>query len=61
MNISRKLKLSFALAIVLPLLIIASLVITQTRNQALDNFEMISDREASQVDNAMQMFFSEIE
>ncbi|WKD25403.1 cache domain-containing protein [Pseudoalteromonas sp. KG3] len=61
MNISRKLKLSFALAIVLPLLIIASLVITQTRNQALDNFEMLSDREASQVDNAMQMFFSEIE
>ena len=61
MNISNKLKLSFALAIVLPLLIIASLVITQTRNQALDNFETLSDREASQVDNAMQMFFTEIE
>lgn len=61
MNISKKLKLSFALAIVLPLLIIASLVITQTRNQALENFETLSDREASQVDNAMVMFFAEIE
>ncbi|WP_213609887.1 methyl-accepting chemotaxis protein [Pseudoalteromonas sp.] len=60
MNISKKLKLSFALAIALPLLIIAALVISQTRQQALDNFAQLSEREARQVDNAITMFFAEI-
>ena len=44
MNISKKLKLSFASAIVLPLFIIAVLVITQTRQQANDNFALLSQR-----------------
>lgn len=61
MNISKKLKLSFASAIVLPLIIIAVLVITQTRQQALDGFAQLSEREAKQVDNGINMFFSEIE
>lgn len=60
MNISKKLKLSFASAIALPLLIIAALVISQTRQQALDNFAQLSEREARQVDNAITMFFAEI-
>lgn len=60
MNISKKLKLSFASAIALPLLIIAALVISQTREQALDNFSQLSEREARQVDNAITMFFAEI-
>jgi methyl-accepting chemotaxis protein len=61
MNISKKLKLSFASAIVLPLIIIAVLVITQTRQQALDGFAQLSEREAKQIDNGINMFFSEIE
>ena len=61
MNISKKLKLSFASAIALPLFIIAALVITQTRDQALDNFAQMSEREARQIDNGIAMFFSEIE
>ena len=60
MNISKKLKLSFASAIALPLLIIAALVISQTREQALENFSVLSEREARQVDNAITMFFAEI-
>lgn len=60
MNISKKLKLSFASAIALPLLIIAALVITQTRDQALNNFSQLSEREARQVDNAISMFFDEV-
>ncbi|TGE84847.1 methyl-accepting chemotaxis protein [Pseudoalteromonas sp. KS88] len=60
MNISKKLKLSFASAIVLPLFIIAVLVITQTRQQANDNFALLSQREATQIDNAIVMFFTEI-
>ncbi|WP_295510042.1 methyl-accepting chemotaxis protein [uncultured Pseudoalteromonas sp.] len=61
MNISKKLKLSFASAIALPLIIIAVLVITQLRQQALDNFAELSEREARQVDNGISMFFDEIE
>ncbi|HAU03833.1 MAG TPA: methyl-accepting chemotaxis protein [Pseudoalteromonas shioyasakiensis] len=61
MNISKKLKLAFASAIALPLIIIAVLVITQTRQQALDSFAELSEREARQVDNGISMFFAEIE
>ena len=61
MNISKKLKLAFASAIALPLIIIAVLVITQTRQQALDSFAELSQREARQVDNGISMFFAEIE
>jgi len=61
MNISKKLKLAFASAIALPLIIIAVLVITQTRQQALDSFAELSQREAKQVDNGISMFFAEIE
>ena len=60
MNISKKLKLSFASAIALPLFVIAAIVISQTREQALDNFSQLSEREARQVDNAITMFFAEI-
>ncbi|WP_404344067.1 methyl-accepting chemotaxis protein [Pseudoalteromonas mariniglutinosa] len=60
MNISKKLKLSFASAIALPLFIIAALVVTQNRQQALENFAQLSEREARQVDNGIAMFFSEI-
>ena len=61
MNISKKLKLAFASAIALPLIIIAVLVITQTRQQALDSFAELREREARQVDNGISMFFAEIE
>lgn len=61
MNISKKLKLSFASAIALPLFIIAALVITQTREQAIDNFAQMSEREARQIDNGIAIFFAEIE
>lgn len=61
MNISKKLKLSFASAIALPLIIISLLVITETRQQALDNFAQLSVREARQVDNGISLFFAEIE
>ncbi len=61
MNISKKLKLSFASAIALPLIIISLLVITEIRQQALDNFAQLSVREARQVDNGISLFFAEIE
>ncbi|MDW7551218.1 methyl-accepting chemotaxis protein [Pseudoalteromonas sp. McH1-7] len=60
MNISQKLRLSFAVAIALPLLIIAGLIISQTRQQGIETFSELSDREAIQVDNGIQMFFDEI-
>lgn len=60
MNISQKLKLSFATAIALPLLIIAGLIISQTRQQGIETFSELSDREALQVENGIQMFFDEI-
>ncbi|WP_440054500.1 methyl-accepting chemotaxis protein [Pseudoalteromonas sp. T1lg65] len=60
MNISQKLKLSFATAIALPLIIIAALTISQTRQQAKESFSELSNREALQVDNGIQLFFSEI-
>ena len=61
MNISKKLKLAFASAIAVPLVIIAVLVITEIRYQALENFAQMSGREALQVDNGISMFFAEIE
>jgi len=42
------------------LFVIAAIVISQTREQALDNFSQLSEREARQVDNAITMFFAEI-
>ncbi|MEI5639992.1 MULTISPECIES: methyl-accepting chemotaxis protein [unclassified Pseudoalteromonas] len=60
MNISYKLKASFAAAIALPLIIITVLVINQTRQQAVESFSQLSDREALQVDNGIVMFFDEI-
>ena len=60
MNISTKLKLSFASAIIIPLFTIAILTITETRQEALNNFAELSNREAKQVDNGIAMFFDEI-
>ncbi|MCF6436463.1 methyl-accepting chemotaxis protein [Pseudoalteromonas sp. MMG022] len=61
MSISQKLRLAFISAIVLPLLIIAGLMISQTRQASLDNFSQLANREALQIDNGISMFFAEIE
>ncbi|WP_105166600.1 methyl-accepting chemotaxis protein [Pseudoalteromonas sp. T1lg23B] len=60
MSISQKLRLAFISAIVLPLLIIAGLMISQTRQASLDNFAQLANREALQIDNGISMFFGEI-
>ncbi|WP_046004156.1 methyl-accepting chemotaxis protein [Pseudoalteromonas rubra] len=60
MTISQKLRLAFIVAIVSPILIIAVLIVTQTRQLALDKFVEMSGREALQVDNGIGMFFDEI-
>ncbi|WP_261594758.1 methyl-accepting chemotaxis protein [Pseudoalteromonas holothuriae] len=60
MSISQKLRLAFISAIVLPLLIIAGLMISQTRQASLDNFSELANREALQIDNGIAMFFGEI-
>ncbi|AZZ99888.1 methyl-accepting chemotaxis protein [Pseudoalteromonas sp. R3] len=60
MTISQKLRLAFIVAIVSPILIIAVLIVSQTRQLALDKFVEMSGREALQVDNGIGMFFDEI-
>ncbi|MCG7536076.1 methyl-accepting chemotaxis protein [Pseudoalteromonas sp. OOF1S-7] len=60
MTISQKLRLAFIVAIVSPILIIAVLIVSQTRQLALDKFVEMSSREALQVDNGIGMFFDEI-
>ncbi|MDK2598210.1 methyl-accepting chemotaxis protein [Pseudoalteromonas obscura] len=60
MTISQKLRLAFITAIVVPLLIIAVIVISQTRQLAVDKFVEMSSREAQQIDNGISMFFEEV-
>ncbi|MDK1290581.1 methyl-accepting chemotaxis protein [Pseudoalteromonas umbrosa] len=60
MTISQKLRLAFIAAIVVPLLIIAVIIITQTRQLAVDKFVEMSSREAQQIDNGISMFFDEV-
>ncbi|AOT06432.1 methyl-accepting chemotaxis protein [Pseudoalteromonas luteoviolacea] len=60
MTISQKLRLAFIAAIVVPLLIIAVIIITQTRQLAVDKFVEMSSREAQQIDNGISMFFEEV-
>ncbi|MBQ4813914.1 methyl-accepting chemotaxis protein [Pseudoalteromonas luteoviolacea] len=60
MNISQKLRLAFITAIVVPLVIIAAIVISQTRQLAIDKFVEMSSREAQQIDNGISMFFDEV-
>ena len=47
-------------AITLPLIIIAGLMISQTRQASLDSFADMASREALQIDNGISMFFAEI-
>ncbi|ESP92327.1 MULTISPECIES: methyl-accepting chemotaxis protein [Pseudoalteromonas] len=60
MTISQKLRLAFITAIVVPLLIIAVIVISQTRQLAVDKFVEMSSREAQQIDNGISMLFEEV-
>ncbi|MCF2859731.1 methyl-accepting chemotaxis protein [Pseudoalteromonas sp. SMS1] len=60
MNISQKLRLAFITAIVVPLVIIAAIVISQTRQLAIEKFVEMSSREAQQIDNGISMFFDEV-
>ncbi|MBD1583990.1 methyl-accepting chemotaxis protein [Pseudoalteromonas sp. S16_S37] len=60
MRISQKLRLAFMSAIALPLIIIAGLMISQTRQVSLESFTEMANREALQIDNGISMFFSEI-
>ncbi|BBN83198.1 chemotaxis protein [Pseudoalteromonas sp. A25] len=60
MRISQKLRLAFMSAIALPLIIIAGLMISQTRQASLENFTEMANREALQIDNGISMFFAEI-
>ncbi|NOU51231.1 methyl-accepting chemotaxis protein [Pseudoalteromonas sp. JBTF-M23] len=60
MRISQKLRLAFMSAIALPLIIIAGLMISQTRQASLESFTEMANREALQIDNGISMFFAEI-
>ena len=61
MTLSQKLISAFIATITLPILIISVLVINQTIDQAYQDFGTTNHREVKQVDNAIRMFFKEIE
>ena len=61
MSISQKLIAAFITTITLPLLVISILMVNQTRNQAYENMQDANTREVAQIDNAINLFFSEIE
>ncbi|SFD22707.1 methyl-accepting chemotaxis protein [Pseudoalteromonas denitrificans] len=61
MTISQKLIAAFITTISLPLLVISMLMISQTRDQAYKNMQDANIREVSQIDNAINLFFTEIE
>ncbi|MBD1551188.1 methyl-accepting chemotaxis protein [Pseudomonas sp. C2L11] len=60
MNIKHKLTFAFATIACLPVIVIASLVIMNQREQAKDDFVDNSGREIRQIDNTMQQFFDGI-
>lgn len=61
MTISQKLISAFIVVIALPLFIISILMISQTREQAYQNVVNSNTHEVAQIDNAIQLLFSEIE
>ena len=61
MTISQKLIFAFIVTITLPLLIIAILTVSQIKQQAYADFSSSNSREVQQIDNAIQLFFKEIE
>ena len=61
MTLSQKLIAAFIATITLPILIISVVVINQTIDQAYQDFGTANHREVKQVDNAIRMFFHEIE
>ena len=60
MNIKQKLTWAFAVIACLPIVVVASIVIVNLRNDAADGFVDSSGREIRQVANAMQLFFDGI-
>ena len=60
MNIKQKLTWAFAIIACLPVVLVATLVVLNLRNDAKDEFIDGSGREIRQVSNAMQIFFDGI-
>jgi methyl-accepting chemotaxis protein len=60
MNIKQKLTWAFAVIACLPIVLVATLVVVNLRNDARDTFVDSSSREIRQVDNAMRLFFEGI-
>lgn len=60
MSISKKLIWALLATLAIPIIIIAIIMVTQAREQALSSFASANSREVLQVDNAISMFFSEI-
>lgn len=60
MTIKQKLGWAFALVAGLPVMVVATLVIFNLRDEATDNFLQGSTREIRQVDNAVQLFFESV-
>ncbi|WP_109511516.1 methyl-accepting chemotaxis protein, partial [Pseudomonas ovata] len=60
MNIKQKLTGAFAVIACLPIVVVASIVIVNLRNEATEDFVDNSGREIRQVENAMQLFFDGI-
>lgn len=61
MTISQKLISAFIATITLPLLIISVLMVNQIIDKAYADFSDTNNREVTQVDNAIQLFFKEVE
>ena len=61
MTISQKLIAAFIATITLPLLIISVLMVNQLIDKAYTDFTDANNREVRQIDNAIQVFFREIE
>ena len=60
MSISKKLIIAFLVTTTLPIIVIAVIMINQTRNLAHDNFTIANTREVTQIDKAISLFFEEI-
>lgn len=61
MTISQKLIVEFIVTISLPLILISALMIDQLRGHAFEAFNDATTREVAQIDNAIQLYFKEIE
>ncbi|WP_163021132.1 methyl-accepting chemotaxis protein, partial [Pseudomonas viridiflava] len=60
MNIKQKLTWAFAVIACLPIIVVATIVVVNLRDEATKDFVDGSGREIRQVDNAMQLFFDGI-